>query len=176
MTYRFLDTLVLSPLSNGENWYLDRSFRYETGVPVGSGSGSSPILIHVPERFITDFASVPSLLAAVLPRWGKYGPAAIIHDWLYWEQPDAFPKERADEVFLEAMKLLGVGPIRTWALYNGVKLFGRMAWNENRRMRAQGISRIQPPGTLWPADLLYERFRFTRPGTWRSGFRAGQKP
>ena len=51
--------------------------------------------IEVAEGFETDFASVPRLLWVVLPKWGKYGNAAMVHDWLYWKQDRSRLKQMA---------------------------------------------------------------------------------
>jgi hypothetical protein len=36
----------------------------------------------VPVGFRTDFASVPRVAVWLIPRFGRYTPAAILHDWL----------------------------------------------------------------------------------------------
>lgn len=131
--------------------------------------------MEIPERLTPDFASLPSILCAVPPTWGKYGPAAIIDEWLCWKQSPAFPKEPAGQVFREAMKLLGVGPLRHWVLYNGVKLFGGWAGRENARKKAAGVSRIHDLADRWPADLPYQRVLLTNPWTWLPSLKAGAR-
>lgn len=76
----FTENLIVSPLPDGNTWVLRRKFSYDVGQ---EGSGET---IAVPAGFITDFASVPRPLWAVFPKWGKYGNAAVIHDYLYWVQ------------------------------------------------------------------------------------------
>ena len=77
---RFTDTLLVSPLADGKTWILRKEFGYDVGA---KGSEDQ---VNVPALFMTDFASVPRLLWAVLPRWGRYGNAAVIHDFCYWAQ------------------------------------------------------------------------------------------
>lgn len=38
--------------------------------------------IRVPKGFITDGASVPKMFWNLLPPWGEYGQAAVLHDYL----------------------------------------------------------------------------------------------
>ena len=40
-------------------------------------------VIEVPQGFETDFASVPRFFWRVVPPWGRYSPAAVVHDYLY---------------------------------------------------------------------------------------------
>ena len=132
---RFLDVLVVSPLADGYTWYLDRPFRYRTDV------GATKTIV-VPSRFETDFASVPSPLWAIFPKWGTYGSAAIVHDWLYWHQE--LRRDQADAVFLEAMTDSRVKPWKRRILYHAVRWFGGAAWRENASLRAKGVTRMQP--------------------------------
>jgi hypothetical protein len=156
----FQDVFVASPLSDGHTWYLQRRFRYTR--PHDSELGR----ITVPNRFETDFASVPSLLTATFPRWGRYGPAAVLHDWLYWEQKTDYDRKKADAVFREAMKDLGVNAVVRFLFYSAVRIFGAWAWRENQALKAQGVTRMRPPGSAWPGPPTFRRFRLTSPTTW----------
>lgn len=124
----FTKTLVVSPLSDGRTWVLREPFSYDIGA---KGSGNT---ITVPERFITDFASVPRLLWAVLPPWGKYGNAAVVHDFGYWEHSRS--RKETDQVFLEGMEALGVGWLTRHMMYAAVRAFGNLAWSGRRKQRA----------------------------------------
>jgi len=130
----FTENLVVSPLPNGKTWVLRKDFSYDVGEEGGDET------IKVPAGFITDFASVPRLLWSVFPTWGKYGNAAIIHDYLYWEQ--SYSKERADEIFLEAMLVLGVSKAKAKILYNSVKYFGKGAWTKNKKNKKRKIKKF----------------------------------
>ena len=136
----FTSPLVISPLPDGRKWRLFCQFGYDVGK---KGSGDR---ITVPAGFVTDFASSPRPIWFIIPPWGKYGKAAIIHDYLYqflkWmlEQPqykplfDHFdyartnPRKFADDIFREAMEVLGVEMWRIFLMYWGVRLFGWLAW------------------------------------------------
>lgn len=131
---RFTDILLVSPLGDGKTWVIMRDFGYDVHA---ENSGDR---IDVPVGFQTDFATVPRLFWIVLPKWGKYGNAAVIHDWLYWTQ--ARSRRRADDIFLEAMGVLGVRRVTRYAMYWAVRLFGWLAWYRNRLDRAQGFDRV----------------------------------
>ena len=131
---RFTEVLVVSPLADGHTWYLRREFGYDVG---SEGSGET---IDVPVGFLTDFASIPRPLWWLLPRWGKYGNAAVIHDFCYWEQ--RYSRHRADRIFLEAMKVLGVKPITRSVMFAAVWLFGCFGWRKNRKLKKEGKNRI----------------------------------
>lgn len=86
--------------------------------------------IIVPKGFVTDFASVPRFFWRIIPPWGRYSPAAVVHDYLYYIGD--FGKRRADLVFLELMKRLGVSYWKRRVMYYAVKWFGFTAWKNHR--------------------------------------------
>ena len=92
-------------------------------------------MISVNIGFHTDFASIPRLLWDFLPQWGKYGNAAVIHDYLYWEQPRS--RKETDDILLEGMVVLKVGTISRYAIYWAVRLGGCWAWSRNQSKRTQ---------------------------------------
>lgn len=130
----FLSRLVVSPVSDGMRWVLTDPFEFHCRI-----DGNTHRIV-VPRGFLTDFASVPLPLRLVLPPWGRYGFASVVHDWLYWEQ--SLPRETADVLLLEGMRTLRVRvPVR-WAIYVGVRAFGASAWLRNRQERARGVLRV----------------------------------
>ena len=122
---RFTESLVVTPLPDGKTWIILFDFGYEVG---DEGSGD---IINVPIGTYTDFASIPRLLWAIFPRWGKYGNAAVIHDWLYWSQTRS--RIKADNIFLEGMEVLEVPNWKRHTIYYAVRLFGGFAWRMNQR-------------------------------------------
>jgi len=72
----FTSLLTVSPLSDGKSWWLRTPFGYDVGR---EGSGDS---VELPVGFVTDFASIPRPLWILLPKWGRYGNAAVVHDFL----------------------------------------------------------------------------------------------
>jgi hypothetical protein len=131
---RFTSVLLVSPLADGKTWVLMRDFGYDVGR---EGSADR---IDVSIGFKTDFASIPRLLWSVLPKWGKYGNAAVVHDWLYWRQERT--RKAADDVLFEAMGVLGVAAATRIAIYGGVRSFGWIAWMRNQADRAAGYDRV----------------------------------
>ena len=132
---RFTNNLIVSPMSDGKTWIVMRPFRYEVGA---EGSGDA---VEVPVGFQTDFASIPRLFWAILPKWGRYGNGAVIHDWLYWEQ--ARDRNEADAIFLESMEILRVGTPVRYLMYWAVRAFGWLAWYRNQADRAAGFNRVR---------------------------------
>ena len=84
--------------------------------------------------FVTDLASVPSYLWSVLQKTGRYGNAAIYHDWLYWEQ--SVPRSFADRVFDRAMHDMGVDASTRRLMWAGVRVFGGSYWEQNKLAKA----------------------------------------
>ncbi|MFQ5568273.1 MAG: DUF1353 domain-containing protein [Rhodothermales bacterium] len=126
---RFTEILLVSPLPDGRTWVIQRDFGYDVGT---EGSGET---INVPIGFKTDFTSVPRLLWSIIPRWGTYGNAAVIHDFCYWDQ--SYSRKRSDEIFREGMQVLEVKRWRVFLIYNAVRYFGWFAWWKNRRVKAK---------------------------------------
>ena len=118
----FTTALVVSPMPDGRRWKLVFSFQYHIG------SKYSRDYVQVPVGFITDFASIPWIFSTFLPYWGKYGKAAVIHDYLYFRQ-DTTRKE-ADDIFYEAMLVGGTKPWKARIMYLAVRLFAWVAWKK----------------------------------------------
>lgn len=131
---RFTEILQVAPLPDGRNWVILKDFGYDVG---GENSGET---INVPIGFVTDFASVPRPLWWFAPKWGRYGNAAVIHDFCYWDQ--SYDRRKSDDIFREGMQVLKVGRIRTWLLYYAVRYFGRMAWNANKKRKRRGVEKV----------------------------------
>lgn len=79
--------------------------------------------ITVPAGFVTDGASVPRLFWNIVPPYGRYLVAAIVHDYMY-ETAHNY-KGYADAVFLLNMERAGVKKWKRIVMYYAVKLFGR---------------------------------------------------
>lgn len=86
----------------------------------------------VPAGTTTDGASTPRALWRVIPPFGDYWMAAVLHDFLYRET--TYPKDHCDRIFLEAMQSLGVPEALADAIYQGVNHFGQTSFNEDRRL------------------------------------------
>lgn len=105
-----------------------RSAKLLTPYRVRTEDGVS---VDVPAGFVTDFASVPRFFWRVLPPWGKYSPAAVVHDYLYYS--GQVSREDADRTFARLMQSLGVPGWKITIMYYAVRWFGWMAWNRHRK-------------------------------------------
>jgi hypothetical protein len=114
----FTDPLYLKYL-DGTDWEVDRTFTYVTD------DGRT---ILVPAGFVTDFASIPRFFWRLLPPTGRYGKAAVIHDFLYRTPTAPFTRAEADQVFADAMADLGVRAATRRAMWAAVRTFGGGAY------------------------------------------------
>lgn len=86
--------------------------------------------IGVPVDYVTDFASVPRV-PIVFDFLGDIGhAAATIHDYLY--DNGKLTKAECDNVFHRALRDDGIGIVRSFIMYSGVKLFGFRAFKRAR--------------------------------------------
>lgn len=97
-------------------------------------------LLEVPTGFKTDLASIPRFVQPFIPKEGKYNRAAVVHDWLYAKGRiavigDGRPvtRKEADDVLLEASRVLHVRESQALAIYTGVRLGGWHPWGKYRR-------------------------------------------
>ncbi len=96
--------------------------------------------VTAPEGFVTDFASIPRVFWSLLRPDGLYAYAAVIHDYLYWQQ--TIDRESSDNILGFAMEDFGVDFVTRTAIHRAVSLFGRAAWDENQNLKKSGESRF----------------------------------
>lgn len=96
--------------------------------------------ITVPRGFVTDFASIPRIFWSALRPDGLYSYAAIIHDYLYWDQ--SVPRATADAILRFAMEDFRINPMTIPLIHKAVRLGGQSAWDENARLKAAGEKRL----------------------------------
>jgi len=77
----------------------------------------------VPAGFRTDFATVPRVVTWLVPRFGAYTLAAILHDWLVSEglRTGVVTSRQADGIFRRVMRESGVPVLRRWIMWAGVR-------------------------------------------------------
>ncbi|MDP3848642.1 MAG: DUF1353 domain-containing protein [Pseudomonas sp.] len=111
-----------------DHWRVTQPFRFYVG------SEASGEWVNVPSGYLTDGASVPQVLWSLIPPWGAYGQAAVVHDILceYLATtkdgvPQKITRARCDEILLEAMVALGVPVAKRCAIYRAVSLYRRLS-------------------------------------------------
>lgn len=122
----FTKPLVTQYMPDTNNWMLPPTFGFRYWI----GEESSGIYVDVPDGFRSDGASVPRPLWNFIPPWGKYGQAAVLHDFLCTYRTiivngvaTTISRKRCDEIFAEAMKVLQVDPTLINVMYAGVRAY-----------------------------------------------------
>jgi hypothetical protein len=120
---RFAGKLDLIPDDDALLWQVVRPFYYDSDLLQAR--------ITIPAGFWTDGASVPRPLWGIIPPWGRYGRAAVIHDYLYrWRQ---FSRRQADDALLEGMWVSGCASWQFATIFTFVRLFGNHAWRKDEK-------------------------------------------
>lgn len=112
----------------------------------------------IPRGASTDGASTPAIIASIYPPSGAYWQSAVLHDAAYRDDLRAAPagalanlsrpdpavvaglpkaslaKTECDLLLLEAMRLSGVDEATCQVIYEGVRLGGQAAFDEDRRV------------------------------------------
>lgn len=125
----FTSELIVSPLKDGRRWKLCKKFTYHIG------SKYSRHWVKVPKGFVTDFASSPFFVWSFIPSWGRWGKAAVLHDYMYqtnYKIPYLKTRRDADNIFREAMGVLGVDKVRLFLIYWSVRLFAGRAYKKGK--------------------------------------------
>ncbi|MCV2491806.1 DUF1353 domain-containing protein [Geodermatophilus sp. YIM 151500] len=78
----------------------------------------------VPAGLLTDFATVPRVVIWLIPQFGRYTMAAVLHDWLVTEglRSGVVTSRQADGIFRRVMREQGVPVVRRWLMWAGVRL------------------------------------------------------
>lgn len=129
----------LQPFDDGVHWSLLEEFDYTT---------DEGMLIRCPKGMVTDFASVPKLFWNILPPWGKYGKAALVHDFLYSHHRSTrlgYSRSQADWILVQAMVDCGCNRLECIVIYLAVRLGGWKAWGPNEKIDSEPGD---PPGSV----------------------------
>lgn len=118
----FTQMLDTRYMPDTDNHMVLNGFRYWIGN-VNSGS-----YVDVPTGFRSDGASVPKIFQNIISPWGKHGQAAVLHDFLctyrtviVYGKAVSISRKQADDIFLEAMKVLDVPALRYNTMYIAVR-------------------------------------------------------
>jgi hypothetical protein len=109
----FTDDDVVVKQTSDEQWEVVEPLIYE---------GNQDAFL-VQAGFSTDLASVPRPVVWLLPRYGRYTKAAILHDYLCHEaRTGLFNRNDADGIFRRAMRELEVSFARRWMMWAAVRI------------------------------------------------------
>lgn len=109
----FLKFALLRPLqAGGGRWQLEEPLVY---------SADDDKIYIVPKGFRTDLASIPKLLWAIWPPFGRYTSAAVLHDYLC--ENAEVSRYKGDCLFLEAMGWSNVPKFKRWTIFFAVRVF-----------------------------------------------------
>lgn len=113
-----------SELLKRDLWMVTKAFNYHVG------DEQSSTIITIPAGYLTDGASVPRVFWSLIPPWGNYGQAAVLHDWLCENGYvmvngiiDNIDRKQADDIFLEAMGVLKVPKYKSIIMYYAIRAF-----------------------------------------------------
>lgn len=141
-------SVLASEALGSDFWVVTQPFTYYLG-----DKGSNR-LVNVPEGYLTDGASVPQIFWNIIPPWGRWGQAAVVHDILCETltiledgKPKKITRKECDAVLYEAMKVLGVPSPKKEAIYTAVSAY-RIAANvrkpnfdENKALLEEALRR-----------------------------------
>lgn len=111
-----MNELILTP-HNFRKWKLVEDFSVNTSIGI----------ITVPKDFVTNLASTPRFLWAILPPFGKYTEASVVHDYLYFKKE--LPRKVCDMLFYELMIIKDTYKWKAKTMYWAVRIFGWLPYN-----------------------------------------------
>lgn len=119
---------LLVRTADGHNFTLCEELYFTRAKEVGGE------MITVPIGAKTDGASIPREAWSLLPPFGRYWLAAVVHDHLYRDTQRS--RFECDLILWEAMLALGVPELTAKTIYNAVAEFGSAAFLADRIARA----------------------------------------
>lgn len=136
----------------------DREWIVREGFTYTGGQGD---VFEVYEGMRTDFASVPRIFVWLLPRYGRWTKAALLHDLLWRDYASAGRMDwiDADGLFRRAMRELGVPFLRRWVMWTAVRWAALVKPGGRRRWFAEAhrvllFSLIALPVVAPPAAVI----------------------
>ncbi len=124
----------ITPFGDWDFYYLEDELKYQ------ARDREKIKDVNVPKGFVTDLASVPSLLWAKYPPTGRYAYATIVHDYLYWTQERE--RSEADAVLKDALRDSRVDSTTVAAFHLAVTSLGANSWNANIKAKMAGEKRF----------------------------------
>lgn len=127
------------------------------------GEENSDEWVDVNAGVLSDGASVPFPVNALIPAWGAYSQCVLLHDVLCntyykWRMVDgvatkvAITRAEIDAILAESMKVVGVHPALRLAINSGVTAY-RIVMRPKRPVR--NPERVRLEATYDPAQFAY---------------------
>ena len=136
-------------------WVVKKEFHYHIDGDVNK-------IIIVPRGFLTDGATVPRVFWNIVPPWGRYGQAVVLHDYLceyqgFWNYGvwESLTRAQIDKIFDIAMGELGVNSFTRKLMYRSVRAydilgrFNKNATYKNKRTLEKEILSVYDRTELW---------------------------
>jgi len=114
---QFVTELVVRSLDDS-TWVLTEPLIYDSDIYNGR--------IVVPAGYRTDLASVPRVPIFYTAFGNRAHRESVVHDWLYGTH--LVPRNAADRIFLEAMKVRGKALWIRQGMYWGVRIGGASSY------------------------------------------------
>lgn len=92
--------------------------------------GDNPWHYMIPSGYISDGASTPRILWSIIPPFGRYLKAAVIHDYGYTNNPAELSRKEIDEIFLRQMLYDDVNPRLAKTMYYFVRAVSWYYWRK----------------------------------------------
>jgi len=108
----------------------DFNVRIRVGVKVQS--------VVVPRYFVTDFASVPRIFHVIFPPAGKYGIAAMVHDYLC--ESEVVSRKEADLAFYDLMMKNDVRPWKAKVMFAAARTYAVLSGIDRRERKAREVA------------------------------------
>ena len=104
------------------------------------------ISVVAPQRYVTDFASIPGWARWLIAPFGKHAEAAVIHDWLYavGKSGNTAERKRADDLFRVALRDLGVNVFIRNVMHRAVRLGGGGSFGDTKEFRFRHLDTLKP--------------------------------
>jgi hypothetical protein len=118
MKIKILSELNLRPDPDGETFILLSEY-------IVSING---VIITVPKGYKTDLVSGHRIIRPLVPKWGKHGFGAVVHDYLY--DGRGFTRIESDIIFYHIMKHYKTKLLQRLIIFIGVLMFGWMFFNK----------------------------------------------
>lgn len=105
---------MISLIPKGNKWEVEKNYQ----VSVLNTT------IKIKKGFVSDLASIPRIMWFILPPFGRYTEASVVHDYLYFNAE--LPRKKCDEIFFILMLRNNVDYYTAKILFYTVRLFGWM--------------------------------------------------